>query len=517
MAVSSRLTFSASATRTGLLVALLIHTGAGFASGDTEVLDARFMDVRAKILRTMDRTDVASVAVAVAKDGEIIWEQGFGWSDRKEKISATPNTVYHLASISKSMTATALMILVERDLVDLDKPANEYLGESKLTALVGSADQATVRHLVFHKAGLPTHWNLLPVEGPHKRPGMEESISRYGILVTVPGEAYTYSNFGYGVIDYIISRVSAKDYADFMREEVFEPLGMTRTWVRVDGAVTDDVAVMYDSNGKVIAPYDFDHRGASAVLSSVHDLVRFGMFHLGNDLADQKSILKEETLERIHNEVGSSFSDLIVPSVDYLLSSFAGVDYEGYRLRVTSGGMPGVASRLVLSPSENVAVATVANGSNIDLWPIEERILSVMLPDFGGDEVDEEAASEEGGWERKPPPAFSGAWSGEIATYAGPHAIDIIFHGNGRVSLKIEGEYTPPVGVRTALGEMGFKGNTYRELFMGRINTPDATRAIHTVLIECRLEDRRLVGTASAVSMNEFFCLPYSMVLIPTE
>jgi CubicO group peptidase (beta-lactamase class C family) len=498
-------------------MAFLLLAGAGSALGDTDVLDARFIDVRAEILKTTERTGVVSVVVAVAKDGEIVWEEGFGWADRKAKIAATPNTVYHLASISKSMTATALTILVERGLVDLDKPANDYLGESKLSALVGSADEATVRQLVFHKAGLPTHWNLLPVEGQHKRPGMEESISRYGILVTAPGETYTYSNFGYGVIDYIISRVSGRDYADFMREEVFEPLGMTRTWVQVDGVTTDDVAKMYDASGEVIPPYDFDHRGASAVLSSVHDLVRFGMFHLGNDLPDQQPILKDETLERIHSEVGASFSDLIVASVDYLLSSFAGVDYGGYHLLVTSGGMPGVVSRLVLCPSENIAVATIANGSNIELWPIERRILSAMLPDFGDDEANEEAASDEGGWEREPPPAFRRAWSGEITTYAGPQAIDIIFHDNGRVSLKIEGEYTPPVGVRTPLGETGFKDGTYRELFVGRINTPDATRAIHAVLIECRLQDRRLVGTASAVSMNEFFCLPYRMVLIPTE
>ena len=97
---------------------------------------------------------------------------------------------------------------------------------------------------------------------------MDESIWRYGLLVTAPGETYNYSNLGYGILDYIISRIAGKDYSDFMREEVFEPLAMTRTSVQVDVSSTNDVAQMYDSNKQAIAPYDFDHRGASAVLSS---------------------------------------------------------------------------------------------------------------------------------------------------------------------------------------------------------------------------------------------------------
>ena len=94
-----------------------------------------------------------------------------------------------------------MLVLVERGLVDLDKSVNDYLGESKLTAFVGSAEDATVKRILVHTAGLPMHWNLIKVNGSHTRPSMEESIRRYGILVTAPGERYNYSNFGYEILE----------------------------------------------------------------------------------------------------------------------------------------------------------------------------------------------------------------------------------------------------------------------------------------------------------------------------
>src|SRR5512140_1453982 len=88
---------------------------------------------------------IPSVTVAVAQRGKIVWEEGFGWADVARRIPATPHTAYSLASISKPVTATALMILAERGAVDLDKPINDYLGQQKLTAHVGDVNNATLR------------------------------------------------------------------------------------------------------------------------------------------------------------------------------------------------------------------------------------------------------------------------------------------------------------------------------------------------------------------------------------
>src|SRR5579862_6794215 len=103
---------------------------------------------------------IPSVAVGVALGNTILWEEGFGWADREKLIQATPHTLYSLASISKPITATGLMVLCERGLLHLDHPVNDYLGDDGLHAWVGSVDAATVRLVANHTSGLPLHYHF---------------------------------------------------------------------------------------------------------------------------------------------------------------------------------------------------------------------------------------------------------------------------------------------------------------------------------------------------------------------
>ena len=193
----------------------------------------QFDSVRAFIRRQMVETSAPSLAVAVARDGKILWEEGFGWADREKRIAATEHTLYSLASISKPITATGLMVLVQAGKIDLDRPVNDYLGDAKLRARVGDAAQATVRRVANHTSGLPLHYQFFYADEPYRRPSMDETILRYGNLVTVPGEKYEYSNLGFGILDYVIARTSGRPYEDFMRQEVFQKLGLTHTSVGI--------------------------------------------------------------------------------------------------------------------------------------------------------------------------------------------------------------------------------------------------------------------------------------------
>src|SRR5207247_1117538 len=141
------------------------------------------------------------------------------------------NTIYPLASISKPITATGLMVLVERGQVDLDLPINTYLGPAKLTGLAGDARGATVRRVLSHTAGLPLHSQFFYSDRGYAPPDMAETIRRYGKLVFPPGQVVEYSNLGYGIIGNVIEPVSGKSYAEVMRQEVCVSLGFTRTSV----------------------------------------------------------------------------------------------------------------------------------------------------------------------------------------------------------------------------------------------------------------------------------------------
>jgi CubicO group peptidase (beta-lactamase class C family) len=454
----------------------------------------QFDSVRAVIRRAIDG-GLPSVSVAVAKDGRIIWEEGFGMANRERGIRAGPHTMYSLASISKPFTATGLMKLVERGKVQLDRPANEYLGPGRLTALSGDASQATVRRIMSHTAGLPLHYQFFYENAAYRRPSMDTTISRYGILVNPPGDVYQYSNLGYGILDHIISRVSRQSYADYMREEVFLPLGLAHTSVDIASGLEPHVAQRYDSKLRPIAFYTFDHPGGSAVYSSAHDLVRFGMFHLKNRLPGQQRILADSTIDAMQR--------IYTPDTTtgaYGLGWSVSRDDNGYRRVSHSGGMPGVNTVLALYPSENVAVVVLANQSGATPFRVAEEIAATILPGYATERAARRAR--QAAAMPTPPPAFppaelAGAWIGTLRTYDGTTPLALLFQPDGDVHVTLGNR------LKTLLTGASFNRSELTGRFLGAIPTEEQRRHAYSVLLNVRLHDGVLRGQASAMSTED--------------
>lgn len=315
-----------------------------------------FERVRKLMRSQLIERGLPSLAVAVARDDVILWEEGFGWANRANRIPATPHTLYSLASISKPITTTGLMILHERGLLDLDRPIDEYLGDAKLNARVGSAADATVRRVANHTAGLPMHYQFFYADQPHRPPPFDETIRRYANLITVPGERQQYSNLGYGLLDHVITRRSGQPYADFMRREVFLPLGMTHASVDIAAGLEPFQAIRYGADGISYPFYDFDHPGGSAVFCSAHDLVRFGMFHLKAHLDDQRTILSDETIDDMQVNTAAPGE-----AKGYGVGWGIIKDNYGYRSVGHGGGMGGVSTSLMIVPAEGIAMVVLAN------------------------------------------------------------------------------------------------------------------------------------------------------------
>ncbi len=498
-------------------ILIIASSGAGFAGLFPQASESEaFAAARLKIAQILRESAASGVAVAVAKDGKIVWEQGFGFTGHDKKTAVTPDTMFSLASITKALTATGLMVLVERGLIDLDKPANDYLGEGKLTACVDGSSAATVKNLIFHTAGLPMHYHLFYADKPQRAPGMDESIRLYGILTDRPGESYCYSNFGYGILGHILARMSAKTYAAFMKQEIFEPLGMTRTAILTEPGQFENVAAKYGSGKKELPVCDFDHEGASAAYASVHDLVRFGMFHLGDDVPGQKRILKAGTLAAMHEQSGSAFMDSGV-LVKYLLSSFGQVEHLGKSFQVVTGGMPGVVSRLDIIPSERIVSAVLANADDVDLWALEHEIFAEFLPAFRDTPYKAPKAADTGAAERfSPLDSLLGRWAGSIRADKKDLPAAMTFSRGGEVTLEIGGKKYSPLPVKTELGDMNFKEGVFSGLFWGRIDTPDTSGQSHVVYINVKLRKDRLTGSAAAVSTDtrRTFFLPHWIDLV---
>ena len=462
-----------------------------------------FKNVRHRIRYFIKSMNLPSISVAVAKDTSILWEESFGWADREKEIKATPHTMYSLASISKPFTATGLMILVERGLVDLDQPINSYLGAAKLRAFEGNIEEATVKRILHHTAGLPMHWHFFYDGDSYQRPGMDETIARFGILVSSPGDRFEYSNLGYGIIEYIIERISKKSYPEFMKSEVFEPLGLTKTAIYIESPEENSFAQRYVENKDPSPFYDFDHRGASAVYSSAHDLVRFGMFHLKNHLPDQQRILSDSTIDIMQNAVDPKLLDS-----HYKLGWDVRERY-GYKVVSHGGGMTGVRTTLVLLPSEKIVVVVLCNGEYINLNRITDPILATMLPKYK--ENLKARKRNKGSGESTKLPSFSqleGEWTGKIVTYKESIPVQLHIDENGDSRLIFSGTSLSENKICEPIKPPRFESGFFTANFDGEIPIEEAFRCRHKISLKLKLHENRLSGFAAAMSHREFFCLP---------
>ncbi|MDA0745369.1 MAG: serine hydrolase [bacterium] len=444
-----------------------------------------------ELIRTrLVETSTPSLALAVAQETEILWEEGFGWANREDRIPATPHTLYSLASITKPITATGLMILSERGQIDLDAPANDYLGEIKLNTRIGNAQEVTIRHIAAHNAGLPLHYHFFFEDEPHIRPPMDETIRRYANLITPPGETYRYANLGYGILDYIISRVSGKSYADFIREEIFIPLNMPHASIDIGPGLEPHCATRYSSDGKPIPFYTFDHPGGSAAFCSAHDLVRFGLFHLKTHLPDQKRILQDQTINTMQTPIAR-----INETSSYGIGWFLLENEGGYQAVRHDGNMAGVRTRLILVPSEKLAVVVLVN-TNEGLPPqeIATEILAYLLPDF----------------QKRPPrlpsdsptpPPFDpptdllGTWSGTVHTYNGPIPFTLEFQPDGDIHARL-GDQLKTLVNNPRVDETHLTGK-----LLGDLGTEDAAKHPYHLHLDLHLRGNLLNGAISAVSL----------------
>lgn len=484
----------------GLAAAALLVPGPAPAQAPPSSAGAGdpFDGVRATIRQAMAERGLASVSVAAAAEGRVVWEESFGWADREGRVEATPHTPYSLASISKPITATGLMVLVERGAVDLDRPVGAYLGRAELAGHGGDASAATVRRVLAHTAGLPLHYQFFYDDGGYGPPPREETIRRYAFVAHPPGTEFQYSNLGYGVLDHVVSRVSGKAYADFLRAEVFLPLGMTRSSVGLPPALAAHAAVRYDGDGRPIPFYDFDHPGASAVWASAHDLVRFGLFHLGHrPEGATRRILRPETVEAMRRR------ETPAGETAYGLGWFVGEEH-GFRKIWHTGSMPGVSTMLALYPELDVAVVVLLNGLARDLRvSLGQEIVAALDESYGRvrraareragqrtERADDEESEGEG---FSPLRALVGHWAGVLRTWEEEIPMEVTVAADGDVHVLV-GDQLPAV-----LAGARFVSRRLQGRYAGRIPTADVMRhPLHSVFLDLRLDGDRLHGQASA-------------------
>jgi CubicO group peptidase (beta-lactamase class C family) len=471
------------------------------------VVDAGFTNIRSMIAREMAERTVPGMIVGVARGGEILWQEGFGCADREARIPATAHTAFSVASTTKPFTATAVMILHERGLLDIDRPVNDYLGPAKLRARVGDLAQVTVRRIISHTSGLPNYVQFFYEDKPYTCPTMAQTIQRYGEVMTEPCVRHLYTNLGYGVLTYLIARVSGIAYRDFIRREILLPLGMTRSAIGGEPSLAGYQAQRYGKDGLPIPYYTFDHLGGSALYASAHDLLRFGMCHLMTPLGDQGTILSDAAiLEMQRPRVAIAASANARRDVSYGMGWFIRTTGSGCHIVEHAGGMPGVGSDFILLPEEDLVIATVVNGDSKGLKSeVTQAILALLAPACADvpSLVDALRQPQEG----EPLTPLLGEWAGEVSTFARQVPMTL--------RVKACGDVIATVGERLAslVNDVVFHDGRLTGKMLGTLDTEDTRRGPHRLGLDLALSDGTLSGALLAESYDptdrDYYTLPH--------
>jgi len=330
---------------------------------------------------------------------------------------------------------------------------------------------------------------------------MDDTILRYGNVINPPGQVYQYSNLGFGVLSYVISRVSDLSYADAMRTLVFAPLGLPHSAVGITSGLERYAAARYDSRRRPIPFYTFDHLGASAIYSSAHDLIRFAMFHLKDHLADQQAILDDETIDLMHR----LDTPMDGPKEFYGLGFFGTPDEHGLKSVGHDGGMPGVSTTMRLYPDEDLAVVALTNASPSDVYSgmpaipqIEQEIVASLIPRYAQARAANPTSPESPKETYKPSTKLLGTWTGAVRTWQNTIPLKLTFQPDGDIHVKLGDQF------ETLLDQPHWRGKMFVGLFNGSIPTPDGNRERHYVRLE--LWERgtgKLQGEANAEAADE--------------
>ena len=443
-----------------------------------------------------------SVAVAVVRDGAIIWAEGFGMADLEAKRKATADSIYLLASVSKPMTATGLMVLVDRGAIDLDRPANDYLSKSKLRAHRGSADDMTVRRLANHTSGMPIHYSFFynGVEPPTR----DETIRRYGFSYNPPGSRWEYCNLAFGVLDHIIAIHGGPSYGAFLEKNVYDPIGMKHTSDRVRKGLEKHATAQYsrDAGGRFIrvAPYGFDHDGASANWSSANDLARFLLLHLNDGELGGSRVISRESAIAMRKLTG--VRDPKDPESGYGIAWAVG-PYMGVPAFAHSGGMPGVSTRVRGFPEHDCGYVILLNSSSYTFRSeIEKALTKALIP--SAKVAKRPAAAQARTKAANDATAWRGVWKGRLAHQDGDliARLEIADAATARIAFN---EEQPVALTDLALGPDEFSGS-----LTTRLKTQPAFHGLVTLRIRLERKDDALTGVGVAYA-RDYFSLSHFM------
>ena len=311
--------------------------------------------------------------VAVTRGGKLVFAKGYGLADVEYDIPNTARTAFHLASVSKQFTAFAVLLLAQQNKLSLGDDVRKYVPELHDFGVI-----ITLRHLLNHTSGLRDQWNLWSMSG-HR---MDDVIRQQDLMTLMinqrelnfkPGEEHLYCNSGYMLLSEIVTRVSGMPFGEYLKRNVFDPLGMHDTQVYDDHQrIVKGRAYSYENgdDGLKKAVLSYANSGATSLFSNVEDLAKWVRNWKIGEVGGQ-SVLKEMQVRGILNKGDT---------LEYAL----GVDVRAWRgqYRIAhSGGDAGYRTYVAYFPELDAGVIALGNVASFNAGQIAADAMEAFFGD----------------------------------------------------------------------------------------------------------------------------------------
>ncbi len=352
-----------------ILLALFVAVTTPIAAQDGFDLEETKTVLAGLIEKTMDEQGIPSVSIALVKGDEIVWTEAFGYANVRTRTAATPDTIYSTGSTFKSVTATALMQLVEQGKCKLDDPVNQHLGDVRVQDRIQTEQPVTIRHILSHWSGLLNGTTVKPIWGRELPMTLEEITSKL-YTIRAPEVKWEYNNYAYAMAGLLVEKISGMDYETYIVENILKPLGVeTPHPVAPSPEMVELMALPYSPGGAdgeptPVAQHHYDVYPAGDAYLTAEDMARFLGAHLGGGVWGGSRILLEESVREMHTAQFGGY---------YSLGFAVRKSENGHTLISHSGGIRGQNSFMMGDVDARVGVYIMSN-SGVPSWIGEAAI-----------------------------------------------------------------------------------------------------------------------------------------------
>jgi len=348
------------------------------------------------------------LSLVVVKDGKLVYNRAFGLADGPQQIAATPETVYHWWSMTKIVTAIAILQLHEQGQLSIDDPVTAYLPAFQVQAPAGSPT-ITIRHLLNHSSGLSDPipammgWVHYQDEVLDQTELLNRHLPQYNKLKFAPGSKATYTNLGYMVLGAVIEKVSGQPYDAYVADHILRPLSMVQTGflympaMRNQAAsgsqpvvhlftpllpfLLDTQALIRERAGRTLwlNRVYIDALPSSGLIGPAPDVARLLLTYLNEGELDGVRILTRQSVALMTGEshvLGEGPNIAAYQGGQHGLGWYVIPDGARRRLQHDGGG-PGFATTMRLYPEEKLGIAILANSTDLDRDGLAARLAQI--------------------------------------------------------------------------------------------------------------------------------------------